>query len=134
MNYIKIINSFILWGKSHLKSFDENKISDGWHTFDDLYEFRKVYNATLFNEWTQYAIPQFDVHKSIRHYDGELCFGGGWFIVVAILPTGQISNHYKMDDWNLFKIPEYDKAKYPFDGHTPYDVIQRLLSLHKWKQ
>jgi hypothetical protein len=26
------------------------KVSDGFHTFDELYEFRKIYNAALFNE------------------------------------------------------------------------------------
>ena len=26
-------------------------ISDGYHSFKDLYEFRKLYNAALFNEW-----------------------------------------------------------------------------------
>ena len=25
-------------------------LSDGYHTFDELYEFRKMYNAVLFNE------------------------------------------------------------------------------------
>ena len=27
-----------------------NEISDGYHTFDELYEFRKMYNSVLFNE------------------------------------------------------------------------------------
>ncbi len=129
MKYIDIINKLIKWGKTHKKSFEENQISDGWHTFDDLYEFRKLYNAALFNEWAKMKL--YDVHKSIRHNDGEYCFGGGWFIVVAILPDGQISNHYKLEDWDLFKIPIVLKAKYPFDGHTEKDVIKRLRSLLK---
>ena len=120
---------------------DTNQISDGYHTFGELYEFRKVYNAALFNEWASHQstiigygqamfnIPKYDVHKSWRHNDGELCFGGGWFIVVAMLPTGQISNHYEAKDWDLFKIPEVEKAKYEFDGHTPNDVLERLKSL-----
>lgn len=121
------------------------KLSDGYHTYDELYEFRKMYNAALFNAWAkdiQYEIvsnetsvanipvgPLYDVYKSFKHHDGEDCFGGGWFIVVAILPTGQISNHYRSEDWDLFKIPETDTAKYPFDGHTPADVLQRLKNL-----
>jgi hypothetical protein len=103
--------------------------SDGFHTYNELYEFRKVYNAALFNEWGKYDIPSYDVHKSWKHNDGELCFGGGWFIVVAVLPTGQISNHYKGEDWDLFKIPEVEKAKYTFDGHTSSDVLKRLKDL-----
>lgn len=120
----------------------ENQISDGYHTFDELYEFRKMYNAALFNEWGSTitfipsgngflgGVPKYDVHKSWRHHDGELCFGGGWFIVVAVLPTGQISNHYKAADWDLFHIPDVEKAKYEFDGHTPKDVLDRLFLLN----
>jgi hypothetical protein len=73
------------------------------------------------------------VHKSIRHHDGELCFGGGWFIVVAKLPTGQISNHYEMKDWDLFRIPQADKALYPFDGHTAKDVLERINKYYQSK-
>jgi hypothetical protein len=111
---------------------DTGKISDGYHTFDELYEFRLLYNAALFNMMFLHdgtAIRgvehQFGVHKSKRHADGDLCFGGGWFIVMAELPTGQISNHYQMKDWDLFKIPERDVAN-EWDGHTAQDVAVRL--------
>ena len=127
MKYIDIINDLIKWGKENAPDFKENDLSDGYHTFNELYEFRKLYNAALFNEWA--AKGKYDVHKSLKHYDGEDCFGGGWFIVVAILPTGQITNHYKLKDWNLFKVPEIEKAKYPFDGHTPQDVLKRLSEI-----
>lgn len=125
-----------------IKHVESNLISDGWHTFGELYEFRKVYNAALFNEWAQQQqasetefvhldvprlLPKYDVHKSWRHNDGELCFGGGWFIVVAVLPTGQISNHYEAKDWDLFRIPEAPTAKYEWDGHTSEDVLKRLM-------
>lgn len=55
----------------------------------------------------------------------ELCFGGGWFIVMAYLPTGQVSNHYRIEDWNLFNIPERWKAD-EWDGHTPVEAANRL--------
>lgn len=110
----------------------QNKItentSDGYHTLKELYEIRKAYNVALFNEWGKFDIPRYNVHKSWKHHDGELCFGGGWFIVVAIMPTGQISNHYKAEDWDLFKIPKVEKALFPFDGHTTEDVICRLIN------
>ena len=110
-----------------ITSDDNMSVSDGYHTIDELYEFRKVFNACLFNEW--YKQGKYEVHKSKKHFDGEDCFGGGWFIVVAILPTGQISNHYELKDWDLFKVEEVEKAKYKFDGHTPEDVLDRLLKL-----
>jgi hypothetical protein len=98
--------------------------SDGYHTFKELYEFRKVYNAALFNEWA--IKEEYFVHKSWKHNDGELCFGGGWFIIVALLPSGQISNHYEAKDWDLFKILERPEAMFEFDGHTAQDVLNRI--------
>ena len=109
------------------KGVDVGDCSDGYHTFKELYEFRVTYNAALFNVLHRAGL--YDVHKSEKHYDGEDCFGGGWFIVVAILPGGQISNHYPMEDWLKFKIPQLDKARYPFDGHTGADVIKRLKAI-----
>ena len=117
-----------------------NELSDGYHTYDELYEFRKMYNAVLFNEWantpktnkqslTGTVTNEYGVHKSWKHNDGELCFGGGWFIVSAMLPTGLISNHYKEKDWGLFQVPEVEKALYEFDGHSPQDVLIRLKAL-----
>ena len=106
----------------------DGNTSDGFHTFNELYEFRMLYNAALFNEWynweSQYGGNKFP-HKSWRHSDGELCFGGGWFVVSAQLPTGQITNHYEAKDWDLFRIPEVDTAA-EWDGHTAQDVAKRL--------
>jgi len=108
------------------------------HEWDDIEEhpyvrnlnsFRKVYNAALFNEWAKLGL--YEVHKSKSHNDGSLCFGGDMFIVVAVLPTGLISNHYFMEDWKLFHIPEFDKALFPYDGHQPSDVIRRLTAFIK---
>lgn len=118
------INQEILNG-----TINPNLICDKYHTFPELYEFRKLYNAALFNEWA--LNNKYNVHKSTKHFDGEDCFGGGWFIVVAILPTGQISNHYKIEDWDIFKIQSFDKAQYEFDCHTPQDVINRLIDILK---
>ena len=136
-----------------LKGFQEGfcgDFSDGYHTFDELYEFRKLYHAALVNEWASEhmkyfvdcaasnkkfdykSIPpiKYNVHKSWRHSNGELCFGGGWFIVIAMLPSGQISNHYEAKDWDLFKIPELEYAM-DWDGHTSSDVLKRLAEICK---
>ena len=142
MDTIKAINEAI-------SLVDSNKVSDGYHTFGEPYEFRKLYNAALFNEWAYDAMnprpdkngfyhlsikrPKYDVHKSWRHNDGELCFGGGWFIVVAMLPTGQITNHYEEKDWDLFKIPEKPRAMFEYDGHTAQDVVKRIECLFENK-
>lgn len=111
--------------------------SDGYHTFNELYDFRKEFNALLFNEWFNQG--KYQVHKSKRHSNGEECFGGRWFIVMATLPTGQISNHYELKDWNLFQCEERKYADL-WDGHTTKDVLERLKALssvqveHFWKR
>ena len=93
---------------------------------DELYDFRLVYNALLFNEWDKTG--DVEVYKSRKHHDGTIPFDDSdWFIVVAILPTGkQVTNHYHIDYWDYFKIKEYDKVKDEFDGHTSIDVLDRL--------
>lgn len=102
--------------------------SDGYHTFKELYAFRKAYNALLFNEWACFMPTKFDVHKSWRHSDGELAFGGGWFVVVAETPMGQITNHYEESDWDKFQIPVREFAR-EWDGHTAQDALNRLTAL-----
>ena len=142
--YINIIQDMIDYGKKNIEGFEENEISDGNHTFNELYEFRKMYNAALFNEWGKidqndiildFSSSQqvkYNVHKSWLHNDGEVCFPNSehvWFIVSAMLPSGLISNHYKDKDWDLFKIPEVPKALYEYDGHTSKDVLERLSKI-----
>lgn len=107
--------------------FKENDISDGYHTFQDLYDLLKVTTANLYNEWA--AQGKHRVHKSKKHFTGEQCFGGGWFIVCADLPLGKISKHFKLEDWDLFGIPSYDKALWQWDGHNTRDVINRLTTI-----
>lgn len=99
--------------------------SDGYHTFNELYDYRKAYNAAFFNELAKRGL--YDVHKSKLHSDGEIPFDdANWFIVMAELPTGQISNHYEIKDWELFDIPEKNRANV-YDGHTPQDVYERII-------
>lgn len=111
--------------------------SDGFHTFDELYNQRMLYNAVLFRQWSihDWGNPEFprDVHKSWRHSDGELCFGGGWFIVSAQLVTGQITNHYPAEHWKLFRIPDRARAA-DWDGHTAAQAYQRLTEYHMGKR
>ena len=107
---------------------DMGEVSDGYHTFNELYYYRMLYNAAFFN-----LLPEKWVHKSKRHHTGEECFGGGWFIVMANLPTGQISNHYELKDWDLFKVPEKEFAD-EWDGHTPQEVAERLYKYLQQEQ
>lgn len=116
-------NGVLAWIEKQGTPQDKGEISDGYHTFNELYYYRMLYNAAFFN-----MLPKEWVHKSKKHHDGEDCFGGGWFIVMANLPTGQISNHYELKNWDLFQIPEKEVAD-KWDGHTPQEAADRL---HKY--
>lgn len=98
---------------------------DGYHTMAELYHYRMLYNALLFNEWA--TDDKYSVSKSLRHSDGEDCFGGEYFVVYAYIPhIGQITNHYKKEYWDLFKVQPLPKAP-PFDNHTPKDAADRMM-------
>lgn len=105
-----------------LEALEAGEVSDGYHTHRELYEYRMLYNAHAVRGWLAAGIP---VVKSWKHSDGEPCFGGGWFIVTAELPTGQVSNHYAAEHWHLFDVPEVDLPP-EYDGHTPADAAERL--------
>lgn len=106
----------------------DGSVSDGFHTFDDLYRHRLLLSAALWNGWANRPDgPWYDVHRSRLHHDGTAPFGGGWFIVVAALPAGQVSYHYELKHWDLFaSVPERVRAA-EFDGHSSWDVADRLL-------
>ena len=99
---------------------DVEKMSDGYHTFADLYEQRLILSAAL-------AKNNPNAWKSKRHEDGSVPFGGGWFIMGFDTDEGCYTYHYELKDWELFQCKELDKGK-PWDGHTSKDV-RRLLSI-----
>lgn len=103
-----------------LPAADVEKMSDGYHTFADLYEQRLILSAAL-------AKNNPNAWKSKRHEDGSVPFGGGWFIMGFDTDEGCYTYHYELKDWDLFQCKELDKGK-PWDGHTSKDV-RRLLSI-----
>lgn len=100
---------------------DISDLSDGYHTFRQLYYQRMMLFAALVKQNRDKA------WKSLRHEDGELCFGGGWFIVGIDTPEGSYTYHYEEKYFSLFDCVELEKGKH-WDGHTEKDVT-RLLSL-----
>lgn len=114
-----------------------NGVSDGFHTFDELYYYRMLYNANVANllafikSKNIKEFTDFDVIKSKKHFGGELCYGGGWFIVVIKTPWGQISNHYKLKYWDMFNCRSA-KTSWKWDGHTMKESTDRMIKLNKY--
>ena len=101
---------------------DIGELSDGFHTFNGLYEQRMILFAALVKAYKDKA------WKSYRHEDGEWCFGGGWFIVGIDTPEGSYTYHYENKYWDMFDCVDLPRGKH-WDGHTEADAETRLMSL-----
>lgn len=99
-----------------------NNISDGYHTFGELYDHR----AKLFSIICNQDFICENAWKSKKHDDGTMF--DGYFIVGINTPKGQATYHYELKYWDYFHIKELDKSP-KWDGHTANDAIERLLSL-----
>ena len=98
---------------------DSGRLSDGYHSFNELYAHRMSLFAVICQQNQSHA------WKSKLHHDGTM--HDDYFIVGVSTPQGQFSYHYQMKDWDLFKVKELEKAP-EWDGHTSDDV-KRLFSL-----
>lgn len=103
---------------------DANLVSDGYHTFGELYEHRIV----LFIQLCKWLPYDREVWKSKFHSDGSAF--EGWFIMGIGKEQGdQITYHLPMSKWEeCDDVLELDKAP-EWDGHTSADVLERLKSL-----
>lgn len=99
------------------------EMSDGYHSFNELYEYRLLYNA---HTALAFDHAGWQVVRSWKHSDGKDAFDGGWFVVHMETPAGQITNHYKREYWRHFDgIAEAPTAP-EWDGHTPDVAAMRL--------
>ena len=122
--YSKIMNRIIkMDGILH-----KGSISDGWHSFDDLYHHRAILFSVIVNSNKDIS------WKSKLHHDGTM-FGqdkpddNPMFIVGIETPSGQATYHYDINPyWDIFKCKELDRAP-EYDGHTPEESIERIKQL-----
>jgi len=91
-----------------------NDISDGYHTFDELYDHRCLLFINL-------CLLQ--PEKSAYKFDPAF---GDWFCLYLEMPKGQISYHIHEKHLPLIagRIP-LDQS-YVWDGHTSAQVLERL--------
>ncbi len=101
-------------------------LSDGYHTFNELYHHRAVLFSVICNSRPDIA------WKSKLHDTGDMY--EGMFIVGIETPQGQATYHYDIEPyWDMFKVKELDRAP-KWDGHTPQEAIKRIESLTDTKQ
>ncbi|HEU4751991.1 MAG TPA: hypothetical protein VFU47_02705 [Armatimonadota bacterium] len=97
-------------------------ISDGYHTFGELYDHRRALTAALAQ-----VLPSW--RSKAHHPDDSPMFEGGYFIVGIDLPgVGTITYHYKLSHWDDFAgVDELAHAP-KWDGAAPADTVTRLLN------
>lgn len=108
-----------------------NEVSDGYHTFGELYDHRIALFIMLCHMIVVAASEGLDVFdmpwKSKLHNDGTSW--EGWFIAGIGQEKGnQISYHLPMDKWDKLDVLVLARAP-EWDGHTSADVIERLYKL-----
>ncbi len=108
---------------------ETGKISDGYHTFDELYDHRItlwIAVCRLVSKDPQYQYR--DVWRSELHSDGSKF--DGWFVLGLTLEDGkQATYHLPVSRWEECRFATvYEKAP-EFDGHTSADVLERIKSL-----
>jgi hypothetical protein len=111
------------------------ELSDGYHTFNELYHHRAILFSVICN-----SIPD-KAWKSKLHDTGDMF--DGMFIVGIETPEGQATYHYDIEPyWEMFKVKELEKAP-KWDGHTPKTAIERISKISadvvevrhgEWKQ
>ncbi len=111
-----------------IKKKDLGEVSDGYHTFNELYEHRHTLYIALCRALLANSCRSISIWRSKLHSDGSSY--EGWFILGIHEEKGkQITYHLPLSKWEemdfvvtLEKAPEYD-------GHTPQDVLERIKNL-----
>jgi len=102
------------------------QISDGFHTFGELYDHRRALTAALasalnFSSWRSKA----------HHPDDDQMFDGYFIVGIDFPDQGTITYHYKLKHWDDFSdvlVLEYAPK---WDGAPPSESVTRLLAWAK---
>lgn len=132
-------------GFNKFKAIDTGKISDGFHTFDELYEMRlaltvawlkrmniegtRVHKEMADKRGDHYnVLYTTSVWRSRLHSDGTM-FDDYFIVGYGVNPGEFITFHYPLTEWDTFNFCHTWEKAPEWDGHTDKDVIQRLKSL-----
>ena len=103
---------------------ETSEVSDGFHTFGELYEHRcSLFVALMKTNPT--------ISWRAQHHEDGMMFEGGWCVVGMHLPVGDVTYHIPIKMWDMLdNVGIETLVNAPkFDGHTAADVVKRL---DKW--
>lgn len=103
---------------------DMGQVSDGYYTFDELYQHRHLLYCLFLAE-------DVNAWKSKRHYDEDKTpMDPGWFIAGTELGGLDITYHLPLALWDLCYAEELPYAP-EWDGHEAHDVLARMKAYLK---
>lgn len=111
---------------------DIGEMSDGYHTFNELYDHRITLWITLCRLFARGNEREHgngvQVWRSKYHSDGSSF--EGWFILGLFEREGyQITYHLPLSRWGETNFADTIECAPEWDGHTPADVLERLKNL-----
>ncbi len=97
---------------------NKGEVSDGYHTFNELYEHRNILfiNVALLNPKLAFKTWLNDKKEAWE----------GWFILGINTAFGQVTYHIPAEYWHLVNVNEVEYNS-DYDGHTSGDVADRLI-------
>ena len=96
-------------------------ISDGYHTFGELYEHRCLLFVWLMNLHRDRSF------KTRKHDDSSEF--PGWFVGVIVSDFGEIAYHLPDRMWDMANVPEVERHT-TYDGSTQLDTLERLRQIN----
>lgn len=110
---------------------DLGKVSDGYHTIEELYDHRITLYIALCKQITNqpYNDLKYEIWRSKTHSDGKPA-GDGWFIMgIGKLLGEQITYHLPLSRWDETNFAETLGKAPEWDEHSSAEVLERLKTL-----
>lgn len=101
---------------------DLGDVSDGYHTFNELYAHRAALTAALVASG---AAPCW---RTRHHHPADDPMFPGQFLLGIDLPTGDVRYHYPLDRWDDFPAAYVRDHAPRWDGAPPDATVARLLA------
>ena len=120
----KVIDMATKIVKKEIPRKDLNTLSDGNHTFHELYRHRVSLYLLLMSQNIEIS------WISRKHHDGVVP-PDGVFIAGIDFPSNNVTYHVPVNRWDVLVqvgVPVLDVGK-SFDGHSSDDVLDRLLNV-----
>jgi len=112
--------------KQNINNIDTDLISDGWHTFGELYNHRSL----LFIKLCKLLSNKDDyfVYKSKKHFDGSQ-MGGCFNLGIRLPDNTYIAYHIFDKEWSMCDFAK-ELEKSPIEGkYTSNDAINNLMKI-----